>query len=309
MNERRLSRLVDQPLRDAWPHEAHAFTHWLAENVDSLADLIGMPLEVVGREVQVEDFQADLLLRNPEDDTRVLVENQLERADHKHLGQILTYLAGLDVKIVVWIAADFREAHLSALKWLNEQTSDAFSFFAIKVRVVRIADSPLAPIFEVMAKPNEWERQLHAAAPRRPELSELAALRKAFWDDYLERHPQDSEIGVRPSAASSIWLPLEPDEQLNVSLWVGKSEVGLFVRGPRGASDGGALVARLEPLAAEVGYLLETSYGRERGGHFWSKRRRYNSADLKGRMEAIDWLHHEAERYVRVLNDLVVGQS
>ena len=111
-----LSKLQDQPLRTAWTHEEHVFSKRLAENLEGLSETIGIPLEFEDREVRVQEFKADLLLRNPEDDdVRILVENQLERADHRHLGQILTYLAGLEVRVVVWIAESFREAHLSAI--------------------------------------------------------------------------------------------------------------------------------------------------------------------------------------------------
>lgn len=303
MTEQQLSRLIDQPLREAWPHEAHAFTHWLAENIDTLAGLIGMPLEVIGREVRVEEFQADLLLRNPEDDTRVLVENQLERADHMHLGQILTYLAGLDVRIVVWIAAEFREAHLSALKWLNDHTSDDFGFFAVRLRVVRIADSPLAPILEVMAKPNEWERQLHAAAPRAAE-SETAVFRRAFWQQYLDLCPEDAELGVKATGASSVWLPVDPEGQLVVSLWVSNEHVGLFVRGPRGAV-GGGLIERVAPFNDEIARRLGSTDDIDRLGYRWIKRRPFAPGDERSRVEAIEWLHEEAVRYLAVFTEFL----
>ena len=97
------------------------------------------------------------------DDSVILIENQLEQTDHTHLGQIMTYLAGLDAKTVVWIAPSFREPHLSAIRWLNEHTADGFSFFALKARVVRIGDSPFAPMFEVVEQPNLWDRQIEAA--------------------------------------------------------------------------------------------------------------------------------------------------
>lgn len=303
-----LSRLVDQPLRTAWTHEEHVFSRWLAENLGGLSDAIWIPLEFEDREVRVEEFKADLLLRNPEDDTRVLVENQLERADHSHLGQILTYLAGLDVRIVVWIAEDFREAHLSAVNWLNENTSDDFSFFAVKLRVVRIADSPLAPVFDVMAKPNEWERQLQARRPVQGRMSETAAFRREFWEAYLARHPEDGEMGVAPVAVSSVWISLEPDQALNISLWVGWSKVGLNIRGPRGASDGGDLLERLEPMKEFLTERLETPYGPAPSGNLWPKRKHLNMQDRSNWPMAIDWLHEEARRYVRVLNELLVEE-
>lgn len=44
----------------------------------------------------------------------MLIENQLERANLQHLGQLLAYLAGLEAKVVIWVATGFDEPHLSA---------------------------------------------------------------------------------------------------------------------------------------------------------------------------------------------------
>lgn len=186
MTEIQFGRLKDLPLREAWKHEAHEFTPWLAKNIDHLAEVIGIPLELTGTEVAVESFSADILARNPMDDTVVLIENQLETTDHTHLGQIMTYLAGLEAQTVVWIAPTFRQPHLSAIRWLNEHTSDGFSFFAIKARVVRIGESPVAPIFEVVEEPDEWMRKVRSETPRARD-SELRELRQKYFEALMAR--------------------------------------------------------------------------------------------------------------------------
>lgn len=111
-----IGRLTDIDPRIAWAHEARSFTPWLAQHLDQLGEAIGMPLKHHSSEVAVETFSADILARNTMDDSLVLIENQLEGTDHTHLGQIMTYLAGLEAQTVVWIATDFREPHLSAVK-------------------------------------------------------------------------------------------------------------------------------------------------------------------------------------------------
>ena len=186
-------------LREAWPHEAHNFTPWLADNLDRLSEAIGIPLEPEGTEVQVEQFSADIFARNTLDDSLVLIENQLEGSDHTHLGQILTYLAGLEARTVIWVARDFQEAHLSAIRWLNENTTDSFNFFAIQVMVARIGNSPLAPIFNVQEQPNQWDRQIRAASQeKRGDLTTLGQFRSEFWTYYANRYPDD---GVRQGFA------------------------------------------------------------------------------------------------------------
>ena len=153
MAMRPLGALDSVDPREAWDNEAHDFTPWLADNLGHLATAIGIELEREGTEMHVGPLRADIVARNPRDDSRVLIENQLEHADLHHLGQVLAYLAGLEAKTVVWVAKGFDEAHLSALRWLNEHTAESFAFFAVRVRVVRIGDSPLAPVFEVLEPP------------------------------------------------------------------------------------------------------------------------------------------------------------
>jgi hypothetical protein len=187
----KLGTLEEVELRLAWTHEALSFTPWLAQHLGALSQVVGIPLELEGYEVAVEQFSADVLARNPLDDTLVLIENQLEVADHRHLGQIMTYLAGLDARTIIWIAREFRDAHLSAVRWLNDHTGDEFAFFAVRVKVVRIGDSPLAPIFEVLARPNEWERRLQVVAGgTRGDLG-LVGQWVAFWEYYLKRYTDE----------------------------------------------------------------------------------------------------------------------
>src|SRR5687767_7595193 len=105
MDVQNLGRLQKVDLREAWLGEASHFTPWLAraENLKLLGDTIGIRLECEGQEKEVGPFRADILCREADSDAWVLIENQLERTDHCHLGQLLTYAAGLDAVTVVWI--------------------------------------------------------------------------------------------------------------------------------------------------------------------------------------------------------------
>jgi hypothetical protein len=233
MTDVQFGRLLDLPLRDAWKHEALQFTPWLAENIDHLSDAIGIPLELTGTEVAVESFSADILARNPLDDTIVLIENQLETTDHTHLGQIMTYLAGLEAHTVIWIAPAFREPHLSAIRWLNQHTADGFSFIAVKARVVRIGDSPFAPIFEVVEKPDGWGRALKKKAAAVAGSGFEA--KEKFWLSMTESYPDLVAEGMNPGRLSNSWITLVEEPKLNVSLFVAQRSTGAFIRGHHGA--------------------------------------------------------------------------
>ena len=187
---------------EVWPHEAHHFTPWLADNLDRLAKAIGIPLELEDTEVAVEGYSAVITATNRDHGHRVLIENQYGRTDHQHLGQILTYLAGLEAQTVVWISEEFTEPHLSAIRWLNEHTAEPFSFLAVRLSLVRITDSPIAPRFEVVERPNSWDPMVRASS-HTGELSETGAFRREFWTYYSERYPEDVPQAY---ATSNVWV-------------------------------------------------------------------------------------------------------
>ena len=152
-----LSHLKEVELRDIWRTEDQHFTPWLAEeeNLALLGKTLGLELELEDQERNVGDFRADILCKN-DDDTWVVIENQLEETNHIHLGQILTYAAGLDAHTVIWIAKRFRDEHRAALDQLNEITDDRFSYFGVEIKAWKIGDSKPAPQFEIISKPNDW---------------------------------------------------------------------------------------------------------------------------------------------------------
>ena len=221
------ARLSDTSLREAWRDEARDFTPWLFDNVEYLSEALGLELETTDSEADVDSFSADIVAIDSRTGDRILIENQLENSDHKHLGQILTYLAGLEAKSVIWVAQEFHEAHRSAIRWLNENTADDFAFFSVRVRVVQIGDSPFAPVFEVVEKPNTWERALEKRVNETER--KLTRMRQDFWNRYLNRHPGTFE----PARTSNVWVPMFPDQSVILSMYVGSKRSGVFLRGPR----------------------------------------------------------------------------
>ncbi len=153
-----LGRLEQIDVRTVWEHEERDFTQWLAaeENLVLLGDALGLELEVTGTEQGVGLFRADILCKDTVGNSWVVIENQLEPTDHTHLGQLLTYAAGLGATTIVWLARQFRDEHRATLDWLNEHTDEALNFFGIEVELWRIGDSAPAPRFNVVSRPNDW---------------------------------------------------------------------------------------------------------------------------------------------------------
>jgi hypothetical protein len=149
--------------RAGWPHEAHEFTPWLAENVSLLGEALGLSLELQAREHKVGRYSLDLLLSDSAERT-VIVENQFEQTDHDHLGKLLTYCAGTEADVVIWIAERLNEEHAAVLEWLNENTRAGIGFFGVELELLRIDKSPLAPNFRVLVQPNDWAKGIRPTA-------------------------------------------------------------------------------------------------------------------------------------------------
>lgn len=189
MSQAILGRLERVDLRYIWDNEATSFTPWLAreENLDLLGEAIGLDLELEAQERNVGPFRADILCKETTDNQWVLIENQLEKTDHTHLGQLLTYAAGLQAVTIVWIAQRFTEEHRAALDWLNEITDDRFNFFGLEIELWKIGDSPVAPKFNIISHPNDWSRTISQSARRIEEApTETKQQQMEFWQAFLD---------------------------------------------------------------------------------------------------------------------------
>ncbi len=153
-------------LRNVWVSESGDFTPWLAQpdNLAILADVIGLDLELEAQEQRVGPFRADILCKDTVSGSYVLIENQLAATDHTHLGQLMTYAAGLDAVTIVWIARTFTPEHRAAIDWLNRITEETFNFFALEIEVWRIGNSAPAPKFNIVSQPNEWQKTIAESA-------------------------------------------------------------------------------------------------------------------------------------------------
>ncbi len=181
-----LGRISEVPIEQIWPHEAHNFTIWLAKPEG--LELLGNALELVNPEASVGQFRLDILAKGKGPDGRnVAIENQIWWSNHKHLGQLLTYAAGVKAGVVVWIAREFTDEHRAAIEWLNQCTADQFEFYAVEIHAVRIGDSIPAPEFRVKASPDGWpkEKRYAPTAPS-PENERYAAFFQRMMDDLQE---------------------------------------------------------------------------------------------------------------------------
>ena len=183
-----LSEIKSVNLREAWPNEASDFTPWLAENISSLGAALGLELEVQQREAAVGGYSLDILATDLNGSRPVIIENQLETTDHNHLGKLLTYAAGFDANVVVWLTRDFRNEHRQALDWLNQRTGGETLFFGVVVELWKIDGSNPAPHFNLAVTPNDWrnESTLSVTTPSGGAVSELGERYRSFFQQLLD---------------------------------------------------------------------------------------------------------------------------
>lgn len=223
----KLSKITAVDLRDCWQSESSDFTPWLAkeENMALLAEALNIDeLEVVAQEEYVGPYRADILCKDPSTDKFVLIENQLEKTNHTHLGQIMTYAAGLDAVTIIWIAERFTEEHRAAIDWLNRITDNEFNFFGIEIQLIKIGDSPAAPVFKVIAKPNDWSKTARSASTQKSmdNKTDAEKFRYEFWLAFVEYMADNPSKLFRPQGASvNHWL--------NVAIGTSKASISLLL--------------------------------------------------------------------------------
>ena len=186
-------------LRDVWQDEGQ-FSDWLAENLSGLGDELGMELERSEREKAVGPFSADIICVDQISKCNVVIENQFTRTDHDHLGKMITYASGLLSRIIIWVASRFRDEHHSAIDWLNDISGPETGFFGFVLQAFQISDSAYAPHFDIVARPNNWQRQVKRSSQTSRDMppDETALKLEGFWEDvraYFELKSSPLELG------------------------------------------------------------------------------------------------------------------
>jgi hypothetical protein len=185
--EVKLGKLEQIPVREIWQHEAHDFTQWLAqeENLNLLSETLDLDLFLLKTEEQVGSFFIDILCETEKDGPKVIIENQLERTNHDHLGKIITYASSVEAKYIIWLVPEVREEHQTALRWLNKLSGDKVSFFLIQMELWSIDNSAPAIRFNIIEQPNDWE-QIVSGIAEPGETPEKYIKREKFWTLFNE---------------------------------------------------------------------------------------------------------------------------
>ena len=245
-----ISKIKRVRLRNVWRHEAHDFTTWLESNIDVLNDILDPALVSAEREQSAGTFSVDLVAED-EGGQLVIIENQLEKSDHDHLGKLLTYLTSLEAKAAVWIVGEPRPEHVRAISWLNESSSA--SFYLVKLEAIQIADSPPAPLLTLITGPS---REAIEAGEKKKEFAERYVIRKKFWTGLLEHAKSKTRLHSSISPGHYNWIGtsagLPTGLNLNYSVRKHDGRVELYIDADRETGAGNTRSFRC-PFCAQGG--------------------------------------------------------
>ena len=257
-----LSRITKINPREIWKHEALDFTQWLAreENISILCEELEINVENIKSEASAGRYNVDIVGDEIESKRKVIIENQLEPTDHKHLGQILTYASAYDAAIIIWIVTDYTEEHRQAIDWFNRNISEEISFFLIQIEVYKIGDSTPAPKFNIICEPNDWGKTLKKSESG-DALSELKLQQKEFWENFKN---YTSSISTRINFGRAA----KPQHWYNVSFGTSRCHIALtqnsqkqyvgceiYIRNDKELFD--QLFKQKEQIEKELGFELE----------------------------------------------------
>ena len=241
-------------LRLVWPNEAADFTPWLERNLAALGEALGLDLEFSEREAPVGGYSLDIRAREPRENRQVVIENQLEKTDHDHLGKLLTYAAGYDAGVVVWLSREFTDEHRDALDWLNQRTGEDTLFFGVVVELWKIDNSRPAPHFNLVAQPNNWrkERVTRRAAAS---VSERGERYREFFQGLIDTLREEHKFTSAKKALPQNWHDFAGGRTgITYSAGWGRRGAGteLYIDLPGGAAANLDLLEQLEENKEEI---------------------------------------------------------
>ena len=301
-----LGKIEKLPIRGQWTNEEYDFTPWLAkeENIQLLGDEISLDLEVEGIEVSIGSYKADIVAKDSNNRT-VIIENQLEKTDHKHLGQIITYASGVEAQIVIWVCTQVTDEHRQAINWLNEVTRTDIAFFACEIELWRIGDSVAAPKFNVIASPNDWTKVVKSTVNHK-ELTDTKKAHLDFWNGF-KAYMEDSgtSLKLRQPRAQHWYTMAVGRSKFHISLTTNtqSKQIGceIYIRGEDAKVAFAQLEQQKEQIEAELG-LLEW-YELPDGQDCRIKiTRQGNSKNLRQSDELYQWLKTQSETFFEVFS-------
>jgi len=306
-----LGRLKKVDLRDFFKDEARDFTPWLAEqeNLELLGETLGLDIELEDTEVRIGRFSADIVGLDRNSNRNIIIENQLEKTNHDHLGKIITYSGGKDAGIVIWICEKIQQEHRKGLDWLNEISTEEYSFFGIEMELWKIGESEPAPKFNIVVSPNEWSKSVKASTSSRT-LTDTKVLQKEFWTEMVDYFTDKNTFLKLRSPRPQHWFNLSIGHSkfsltLTVNTRTNKLGCEVYIRGKDAKIWFNKLYKNKNEIENELGFQLdwqELPEGQD------CRIRYFTDGDIRDRENwnrCFDWMKDKTETLHKVFSPRV----
>lgn len=304
-------RLEPVNLREYWPDEAKDFTNWLskAENLGQLSDTLGLDLELEGVEVWVGPYKADIVARDASSDTRVVIENQLEKTNHDHLGKVFTYASGLNAPIMIWIAKEFSEEHRRALDFVNENASPELQCYGIEIQLWRIGNSDPAPQFKVVSSPNEYTSEIKTDIAA-GELTEAKALYLDLWMGFQEYCKEKGTLFKVRKARPQQWFSIAVGRskfQISLTASTQNNRIGceIYMRGRNAKTAFRLLSEKKKEIETKTGQLDWQELPAKQDCRIVRFKYDIDVRDRNNWTNAYSWLREQAELFFEVFSPII----
>ena len=304
-----LGEIKTVELRKIWKNEAYDFTPWLTQNLEEIGKAIGLELEFEDSEVSVGPYSADILAKDTGTDQYVIIENQLEKTNHDHLGKCITYASVLDASTVIWIASRFTEEHKKALDWLNDHTSEKIGFYGIKVELWQIDNSQPAVKFNVISSPNEIVKQ----AAKRKEQGELTPTRKTqleFWTTFRDKLAETGKIRSLQTPRPQYWFDIalgKSGVHLSNTFNTDKNEIGtrVYIGNKKVDEWLPYFETKKETIEAKLENKLQWNPNPDNRDKVITLTKQFNLEDKENWEEAINWLVKETIKFKEIFSRMI----
>jgi len=295
--------------RQQWSSEAKDFTPWLADNISELGNAIGFELEVENIEVGAGPYSADILAKDIGTNKYVVIENQLQKTDHDHLGKSITYASVLDADTIIWIATVFTEEHKKSLDWLNDHTTDEISFYGVQVELWQIDESKAAVKFNVICRPNQAVRQATKTKTNEV-LSDKRKFQYDFWCMFKDKLAKTRKIPSLQTPRAQYWFDISLGKSyINISDWCNTDENTVGVRVYIGNKIADEmlpfLMSKKDEIELAIGQTLVWNPNPHNRDKIIALQHTTDFKDEKKVNEAIDWLIDYTIRFREVFSKII----
>ena len=159
---------------------------------------------------------------------------------------------------MIWVAESFADPHRAALDWLNKCTVPEVRFFGAELELWRIGDSPFAPKFNLVSKPNDWQKQLTQQAAAANSIYELY---REFWTSFVKFCGPASALELEYGVPAAHWMPvyaIQPGVGINltVSKMNKQMQCQIWIESKDAAHIYDVLLSKREQLDASLGEAL-----------------------------------------------------